>query len=96
MISSSSRSLPSACSLHLDAPAQRIHKIGDFRRFALARRLDLLAGLLLLQQIPESIFVLILKLFQIEMTMCMARSSMSFETEPMSRSSSASNVRTSS
>src|SRR3954465_5105584 len=41
----------SATALRLDAAAQRIHEIDDLRRLALARRLDLLSGLLLLQQV---------------------------------------------
>jgi hypothetical protein len=39
-----------AAALRPDTPTQRIHEIDDFGRLALARRFDLLTGLLLLQQ----------------------------------------------
>src|SRR5262245_49744102 len=49
---STRRCLPApAAALSLHRSAQRIHEVDDFRRLALARRLDLLAGLLFLQQL---------------------------------------------
>jgi hypothetical protein len=63
MTSCSPRRLPPlpAGPLRLDAPAQRIHEVYDLRRLTLARDIDLLAGLLLLQEIFERVFVAVLE-----------------------------------
>ena len=62
MVARAARGLaPLAAALGLDAPTQRIQEVDDLRRLAIARRLDLLAGLLLLQHILERLFVMVLE-----------------------------------
>ena len=56
----------SASSLCVDASAQCIHEVDDFRRRPLPRYLDFLTGLLLLQQLLQRIFVVVLKFFGLE------------------------------
>src|SRR5262245_64385726 len=51
----------------LHRPAQRIHEVDDLGRSALARRLDLLAGLLFLQQVLERFLVMVLEFLRLEM-----------------------------
>ena len=51
----------------LDAPTQRIHEIDHLCGRALARRFDLFAAPLLLQQLLQRILVLILELLRLEM-----------------------------
>src|SRR5713226_1397748 len=50
----------------LDASPQRVHEIDDLGGLAVLRPLDRLAGLLLLDQILESSFVVVLEFFRIE------------------------------
>ena len=57
---------PTANALCVHASAQSIHETDDFRWLALSRRLDLLAGLLLLQQLLQRVFVVVLKFFGLE------------------------------
>ena len=56
----------SASSLCVDASAQCIHEVDDFRRRPLPRYLNFLTGLLLLQQLLQRIFVVVLKFFGLE------------------------------
>src|SRR5262249_24520948 len=57
---------PTANALCVHASAQSIHETDDFRWLALSRRFDLLAGLLLLQQLLQRVFVVVLKFFGLE------------------------------
>jgi hypothetical protein len=56
---------PTAATLRIYASAQRIHETDHFRRFALLRRFDLFAGLLLLKQLLQRIFVVVLKILRV-------------------------------
>src|SRR5258705_8574874 len=59
---------PFALAVGFDTPAQRIHEVDDLRRLA-ARRLDLLAGLLLLQEILQRLFVAVLEPLRLEVSL---------------------------
>jgi hypothetical protein len=56
-----------AAALRLDTPTQCVHEIDDLGRLALSRRFNFLAGLFLLQQFLQSVFVLVLELLRLEM-----------------------------
>jgi hypothetical protein len=55
-----------APAFRVHASAQCIHEIDDLRRCALSWNLDLLTGLLLLQQVLQRILVVVLKFLRLE------------------------------